>query len=123
MSDSAYEVLLGFSLNGRSSISKKGDPDKTVAEFTPDILSCTETRFFWVSWGGFVISVGKGRDVGYNTLMSLNDISASAVDVNVVGFSGAISTEYVLADADGMLSIILLTITFQPFIPMLTSRF
>ena len=58
------EVVIGGWNNTQSVIRKGPQNDGDRAELqTPDILSCTEYRFFWIYWDDHVISVGKGSRV------------------------------------------------------------
>ena len=61
-----------------------------AVEDTVDILSCTEPKYFWVSWGK-KISFGSGHNSGENTLVSFipdeatftNELSLSTSESNI----------------------------------------
>jgi len=40
-----------------------------VSVDTPGILSCTEQRYFWVTWQYGAISVGRGEIIGLDEIM------------------------------------------------------
>ncbi len=62
--ETCYIVQIGDKNNKVTSIRlKSGGNDKVVVD-TPGILSCNETRYFWVSWKDHLIEVGQGQTVG-----------------------------------------------------------
>ncbi len=63
-------------------------------------MSCSEHRPFWVSWGGGVISVGKGLNVGTGAFMTYNDYDFRPHQVSNVamGDGGVTSAEFVILE-------------------------
>ena len=56
-----------------------------VAEDTPGILNCLETRQFWVRWEYNIVEAGTGRDVGANRIIhwsSVDPVKVSALSVS-----------------------------------------
>ena len=53
---------------------------------TPNIVSCNESRPFWVSWKDAVISVGRGNKVGDRTFMTFQSRYEKAV--HAISISG-----------------------------------
>ena len=84
-----YFVKIGTRNNTATEIMEKFvDQEGTVVD-TPNILSCDETRMFWVRWGDGVVSMGAGSVVGKDTVIShtFEDSMAhgvSAVSVNTL---------------------------------------
>ena len=37
------------------------------------ILSCTEMKYFWISWFGGLLEVGQGSEIGKGSLLSWQD--------------------------------------------------
>jgi len=71
---SSYEIMIGANGNQVSRIGKDGlDGGNVVEASTPNVLHCTETRYFWVSWGGGYIQVGSGRVPGESGFLQLQD--------------------------------------------------
>ena len=52
---------------------------------TPDILSCTEQRWFWVTWQYGAIEVGRGEVLGDNKFMDYQPLQM--YPVNAIGYS------------------------------------
>lgn len=68
-----YEIIVGGWTNTQSVIRRGlgGDTVATVA--TPDILSCSESRPFWIGWQNGNITVGRGNVTGQESFMSYAD--------------------------------------------------
>ena len=81
----SYEIIIGGYSNQRSEIRPNVQTVPVTWLDTPDILSCNETRFFWVSWEGGVIEVGLGLRVGQRRFLFWKDLSPR--NVTAVGFS------------------------------------
>ena len=71
----SYEIVVGAESNTRTVIhSKAAGGDQIVSQVnTPDILSFTELRSFWVSWNNGTVRIGKGETVGLNEILSYVD--------------------------------------------------
>jgi Farnesoic acid 0-methyl transferase len=64
--------------------------DGTVHDVeTPDILSCDEYRYFWISWISGWIDVGRGHIVGSSRFLAWLELERTAIaTVNVAsGFT------------------------------------
>ena len=60
----------------KSAICKSPLGRNEVEVATPDILSCTAARAFWISWQDGRMQVGRGAVVGVNTFMQcLRDLT------------------------------------------------
>ena len=87
------EVVIGGWNNTKSVIRKspQNDDDSATLE-TIDILSCTETRYFWISWYYGMIRVGKGSIVGDDQFLTWDGpgmVRARALSfTNAAGWSG-----------------------------------
>lgn len=54
--------------------------DVAVTE-TPDVITCDEVKYFWVSWNSGVIQIGSGLTPGRNRFaMPLNDSTKTSVN-------------------------------------------
>ena len=64
---------------------------------TPGVLSCTEFRWFWVSWvdGGTLLSVGTGKKRGDNVLIQKYIDDTRAFNINAIG----LHTDFRITDA------------------------
>ncbi|XP_052679403.1 coadhesin-like isoform X3 [Crassostrea angulata] len=78
-----YEIVIGGWGNGQCCLrkSKQGSCYRT---YRGSVLNCGSYQYFWVSWGGSVIRLGRGTTYGSNTLMSLSD---SSIRVNYIAVS------------------------------------
>ena len=79
-----HVIILGLEGNKHMSGIKDqiGGGPVAVKTSTPNILSCTETRYFWVSWQTGRIQVGKGLRIGDN--MFLNWLPTETHDIKSV---------------------------------------
>ena len=69
----AYEIIIGADGNlGTSLYRGVESPEAVLYESTPDVLSCLESRTFWISWDNGQIDVGVG-DVSGRRLLSWVD--------------------------------------------------
>ena len=55
----------------RHGVASLGDSGQMAS--TPNIISCTEYRRFWVSWDSVAIRYGTGWTVGENVVTQLTD--------------------------------------------------
>ena len=67
---------------------------------TPGILSCSEGRWFWVSWRDGLIEVGKGIEPGLDMIMFWQDPSGGH-EVQSVGVSTDAETKGVFEFLEG----------------------
>ena len=81
-----YEVVIGGFGGGKSVIRKPAQGTDRVEAETPDITHCEETRYFWVSWEGGAIEVGRGLVVGDRIFMRWVDPDPYAI--TAIGISG-----------------------------------
>ena len=86
-----YEIIIGWGANTLSAIREETPGLRLHQADTPDILSCSEYRAFWVDWTGGLISVGSGGDIGWGTFLSWRDPNPHPVVS--LGFSAADSSE------------------------------
>jgi Farnesoic acid 0-methyl transferase len=56
---------------------------------TPDVISCSELRWFWIGWLDGFLRVGKGQRYGANPLIELFEPMPHAVNYITVGTNGA----------------------------------
>ena len=68
-----YEVVLSGWSNQRSVIRARKQGENLVVAQTPGLLSCNESRTFWVSWTSGIIKVGRGAFVGVDRFMEWID--------------------------------------------------
>ena len=80
--DNAYHVVIGAQDNSVTEIRKQSPQTETKSFSTPDILSCTEMRQFWLKWEAGTIELGTGEVVGSSSLFSWRDLSP--YDVNAI---------------------------------------
>ncbi len=70
--ENSYVIVIGNAesvASQKSLIRFKSNGDNMIIVDTPSILSCDETRFFWVSWKDHLIEVGQGTRVGNQRFM------------------------------------------------------
>ena len=83
----SYELVIGGWGGAWSSIRKVvQSAENKVRVSTPDLMHCNETRYFWTSWEGGVIEVGRGLVVGDRMFMRWVDPDPH--NVTAVGISG-----------------------------------
>ena len=77
---SAYEVVIGGYNNKLSAVrsSVSGADEKTA--ITDDILSCSEPRWFWISWTGGELHFGKGTIVEEDVVISWKEANIGWVE-------------------------------------------
>jgi len=81
-----YEVVIGGYNNTQSDIRPGFSQTPSISASTPGILSCTETRYFWVSYEGGFIEVGQGLDLGQRRILDWKYENPHTV--TAIGFSG-----------------------------------
>ncbi|XP_062579319.1 coadhesin-like [Saccostrea cucullata] len=69
-----YEIVIGGWGNGKCCI-RKGKQGHCYREYSGRVLSCSSYNYFWVSWGGNRIRLGRGTTYGSSTLMDFPDSS------------------------------------------------
>ncbi len=73
--DQTLEVVLGATSadgtqrNQRSGIRFLYSVNYLQIADTPDIVSCLDSKDFWISWHGGRILVGKGREYGHGQIL------------------------------------------------------
>lgn len=69
---------------------------------TPGILSCNETRYFWISWNAGLIEVGRGMRPWDDTFVDWQD-TGNYHNVSSISFRGYRQfNRYTLHHVDGM---------------------
>ena len=61
--------MIGSDNNNKSSITTDLDVGYDVVVKTPNILSCSEQRAFWISWQDDILRVGEGAVIGEKKFM------------------------------------------------------
>jgi len=86
------EIVLGGYVNSLSMIidgirdnDSSFGGDVVAEQETPQILSCTEWRMFWISWIGNLIEVGSGWELGTAGFMRWYD--TSPINIGALGVS------------------------------------
>ena len=89
----AYEVVIGAYNNKITAIRDKvGAATDVATQITTDILSCTEARWFWISWGGGrELLVGKGSLIGSHVILAWSEADASWAEA--VSFTTSMNTK------------------------------
>jgi len=85
-SNFTYEVVIGGYNNTQSDIRPGYYQAPSISASTPGILSCTETRHFWVSYEGGLIEVGYGLELGQRRFLHWKYENPHTV--TAIGFSG-----------------------------------
>ena len=68
---------------------------------TDDILSCDEFRWFWVSWRGEYIEVGRGHVVGTDRFMMLRDEGMLSIHALTIASGTEADGRFELSTYDG----------------------
>ena len=87
VASNSYEVCIGGYGNTKSSIRKEIQKPNDAEVLTPGLMSCNETRFFWVSWANGLIEMGQGLTVGLRRFLYWKD-SNPRFNVTAIGISG-----------------------------------
>ena len=109
----AWEVVLG-GFNNRETYVKESpiSPDPRYGRrhqvslyttaLTPNILSCNESRLFWIGWSGGYVQVGRGMYYGQQVIASLDDRNSSHA-VNAISVATSEATgRWLFNDNSGM---------------------
>ncbi len=108
-----YEILLGGLTNNVVEI-KDGVQGNVVASHNEDgILSCSESRQFWLSWEHGRLAVGKGGQVDVDQFIYKDNVNIAFTSVTmstVTGVSGLWQYERTLAPLPSKYSYFLLYI-------------
>ena len=84
-----YEIVLGGWENTQSVI-RKGIQGGHEAELQQEgIVSCDESRYFWASWSGGLIAVGKGSSPNVKSTELMQWRDPQPHEVNAVGVTTA----------------------------------
>ena len=92
VSSQVYEIVIGRKNNTGCNIKTNfgGEPAKSVD--SPNILHCDEYRWFWASWTGGHIKLGRGTVIDSDLVIDYihdNPYAVSAVSIaNGYGYSG-----------------------------------
>jgi hypothetical protein len=87
----AYELIIGGWGNKKSGIKTQTESQEVAIQAeTPDILSCTQSRWFWLSWDMHVLRFGQGRYAGVNELLKF----ALPYIPDSLGFTGTSDAEW-----------------------------
>ena len=78
-----YEVVIGADSNMKTVLYREANTE-VKSESTPEVLSCLETRTFWISWDNGQIDVGR-NSVSGRRLLSWSDDDPK--DVHAAGLS------------------------------------
>jgi farsoic acid methyltransferase len=83
----AYQVIIGGWENTKSALRKNMgyQTDTEVIVDTENILSCEESREFWVAWSDGTIAAGNGHFPFYHVIMQWEDTDFRAI--TSVGFA------------------------------------
>lgn len=82
-SGSLYEIVIGGWGNGQSVIRDRKQ-GSNLAAYRGRVISCSSYTYFWTSWSGGTVRVGKGTSVGSSQIMSWHDSSPHSVDYAAV---------------------------------------
>ncbi|KAJ8321737.1 hypothetical protein KUTeg_000208 [Tegillarca granosa] len=78
-----YEIVIGGWGNGQSVIRDRKQ-GSNLAAYRGSVLSCGSYNYFWISWSGGTVRVGKGTSVGSSQMMSWYDSTPHSVDYAAV---------------------------------------
>ena len=103
-SSTCHEVIIGISNNSTALRYGFSGLPSTIT-YTPELLSSSTFRTFWIRWSNSSIDVGKGPDVGLNAF--LNGSFTVPHSVSAVGFASGLdsSGQWEIINTDGMLKI------------------
>ena len=90
-----YEIIIGAYANTKSMIrlgKRPAEPKKVVD--TPSVLNETEMRYFWISWKGGNIEVGRGIVRGLEKFMDWKNSAPFRVGGVSVGSGWGSAAEY-----------------------------
>ena len=73
-------IVLGADSNTKSHIYKGTDTTAVSETDTPDVISCTESRTFWISWAAGTIQIAIKSDRG-RRIIAWTDSSPASVHV------------------------------------------
>ena len=98
---STYEIIIGSHKNRRTTIKRNLDGQDVDTKDTPGILSCTESRQFWLLWINGTIGFGRGEDVNIDTVLTWD--APSTLDVNALSVSsrGESETSWYFQELNG----------------------
>jgi hypothetical protein len=93
-----YELCIGEFENSMTILKDAFSGQSLVEAYTTEILNCSGTRMFWVSWAVGTLSFGRGTTVQQNRLLYFKDANAhhvNAVSVKTpVGVVGNFTFEH-----------------------------
>lgn len=98
----AFEVIIGGWDNTKSAIRDSADSADIATEVpTPDILSCTQSRWFWLSWDLRVLRFGTGQYANDNQYLQL----ALPFIPDAIGMTGSAEASWEFVNHRGMFSL------------------
>ena len=103
--DRVYEVALGINRNNESQIREARQGSALVHVHTPEILSCYESRLFWIHWAGNQIAVGTGAVVGVAQFMDWQEEASPNVLYVGLQTGWSASGEWVIRNVEGWILI------------------
>ena len=80
----SYVIILGADSNTKSRIYKGTDSTAVSQSDTPDVISCTESRTFWISWAAGTIQIAIKSDRGRRVIAWTD---SSPATVHVIGMA------------------------------------
>lgn len=80
-----YQIIIGAVNNQQTWIGRdRLTGSDVVKASTPDILSCTLTQYFWISWNNKVIAVGRGSVPGERGIANYKDSNNEPYEIRAV---------------------------------------
>jgi hypothetical protein len=79
-----FEIKIDVRLIDRSTI-RINSGREFVKVDTPQILHCTQARYFWINWRYGSIEVGRGQLIGWDKFMVYQPLEL--YDVQAIGYS------------------------------------
>ena len=96
-----YEVVIGASSNQYSVIRNMTLQNNLMAAHTPDILSCDESRPFWLSWAGGLIQVGRGTRVSVDRFIEWQETEPYPTNAVAISTGWGATGEWQFTDIQG----------------------
>lgn len=102
-SDNVYEITVGGWANTKSVIRRGLFGSEVASGMTPDVLSCTVARPFWIGWDRGNITVGRGYVIGGEVFLFYEDPSPYLVtSVSLTsGYNGDGNGTYFVSHDEG----------------------
>ncbi|XP_046373288.2 uncharacterized protein LOC124146849 [Haliotis rufescens] len=74
-----YEIVLGGWSNSKSVFRRCAQCDSLV-EYSGAVVSCSQYKQFWTSWGDGTVKAGRGGTVGQDEILSYTDPNPHAIN-------------------------------------------